>query len=243
MKHIIKLTLITLLAVNCINAQWKWGKNQIKGNGKVVTVTRTTKDYDIIKCAGSMDFKLVSGEEGNIELKGDSNLLEYIETTVTNNTLKIKLKEGINLSYKNKPILITIPFKHINAVSLSGSGDLKNEAIIKADDLSVALAGSGDMIINADSINLNTNLSGSGDITLTGQTTNLNAKLAGSGDIHGFNLQSNNTKASVAGSGDIEITSNSKLQARVSGSGDIEYKGNPAQIDNKVTGSGDISKY
>ena len=71
----------------------------------MTTVTRTTDSYDAIKCAGSMDFILVSGTEGTIKIEGEENLLEYIVTEVKDNVLKVKVKKGKSLrSSKNKTI-------------------------------------------------------------------------------------------------------------------------------------------
>jgi len=231
------LLFASLLFATTSYGQWK----SIKGNGKMTTVTRTTDSYDAIKCAGSMDFILVSGTEGNITIEGEENLLQYIVTEVKDNVLKVKVKNSKNLkSSRNKTIKITIPFKDINKVSLSGSGDLWNKDVINATNLDVALAGSGDIVLDIKTTSVEGAVAGSGDLTLKGSTNNLEAKVAGSGDFHGFNLQANNTEVSVAGSGDAEVVSNETLKARVAGSGDIVYKGNPKK-DTKVSGSGSIT--
>jgi len=235
------LTFATLLFINISHAQW-WGNGEkIKGNGKVTTITRTTTDYDGISCAGSFDYILVSGTEGKITIEGEENLLQYVITEVKDNKLIVKTEKNINLSpSSNKTIKITIPFKDIDNVSLAGSGDLTNTDTIKATDLKVSLAGSGDVVLTVETNNVKGSLAGSGDLTLKGNTNNLEANIAGSGDFHGFNLQSNITEVSIAGSGDARVVSNESLKARVSGSGDIEYKGNPKTEDSKVAGSGSI---
>lgn len=235
------LLLAAILSVSTINAQW-WGGKKIKGNGNMTTETRSTGDYEGIKCAGSMDFILVAGTEGEITIEGESNLLEHIVTEIKNGNLVVKVKNKVNLSPSwNKTIKVTIPFKDINNVSLAGSGDLWNEDKITSNNLDVSLAGSGDIILNVETTSLEGSLAGSGDLTLKGNTNDLNVKVAGAGDISAFGLQANNTIASVAGSGDIKIVSNKSLKARVAGSGDIEYKGNPEKEDTKVSGSGTIS--
>jgi len=240
-----KKPILTVLAILCITmsyAQW-WGNGKkIKGNGNMTTITRTTSDYDGVKCAGSFDYILVAGDEGKITIEGEENLLEYIVTEVKNNSLVIKTKDKVNLQTSwNKTIKVTIPFRNISSVSLAGSGDLVTNDTIKADNLKVALAGSGDVIVDVETTSVEGAIAGSGDLTLKGKTENLEAKVAGSGDFHGFNLESNNTVVSVAGSGDAEVVSRKSLKARVSGSGDIEYKGNPDKEDTKVSGSGSIS--
>ncbi|GAA3590475.1 head GIN domain-containing protein [Flavivirga amylovorans] len=231
------LIIATLLLASTSYAQWK----SIRGNGNMKTITRTTSEYDGIKCAGNMDFIIVNGSEGNIKIEGEENLLEYIITEVKNNNLVIKTKKGINLkSGLNKTIKITIPVKDINEVALAGSGDLWSKDIITTTNLDVSLAGSGDVSLNIKTTSVKASIAGSGDLKLEGNTNNLEAKIAGSGDFHGFNLQTNNTDVSIAGSGDAKVISNKALKARVSGSGDISYKGDPI-VDSKVVGSGNIS--
>ena len=240
MKNSITLVL-ALLAVTATYAQW-WGNKGVKGNGHMTTITRTTGDYDAIKCAGSMDFILVAGEEGKIKIEGEENLLEHIVTEVRGDKLVVKVEKGINLKPSwNKTIKITIPFRDISDVSLAGSGDLWNKDKITATNLNVSLAGSGDIVLNVEASSVDGSIAGSGDLTLKGSTNDLEAKVAGSGDFHGFELQANNTDVSVAGSGDAEVVCNKSLKARVAGSGDIEYKGNPEREDTKVSGSGSIS--
>ncbi|MBT8303834.1 MAG: DUF2807 domain-containing protein [Bacteroidia bacterium] len=240
MKKLILFT-TAILFISTAHAQW-WGGKRIKGNGKMTKITRTTSDYDAISCAGSMDYILIAGEEGNITIEGEENLLEYIVTEVKDGKLKIKTKKNSNISpSRNMTIKVTIPFKDIDHVALAGSGDLWNEDKITASNLKVALAGSGDVVLDIEANAVKGSIAGSGDLTLKGQTNELDASVAGSGDFHGFNLQSNNTTVSVAGSGDAKVVSNGSLKARVSGSGDIQYKGNPTKEDTKVSGSGSIS--
>lgn len=233
--------LAALMLSNVTHAQW-WGNEKVKGNGNMSIETRTTGDYDGIKCAGSMDFILVAGAEGKIKIEGEENLLKHIITEVKNGNLIVKVEKGINLRPSwNETIKITIPFKDISEVSLAGSGDLWNEDKITATDFDVSLAGSGDIVLAIETTSVEGSIAGSGDLTLKGSTNNLVAKVAGSGDFHGFGLQANNTVVSVAGSGDAQVVSNVSLKARVAGSGDIEYRGKPDREDTKVSGSGSIS--
>ena len=220
----------------------QWGKS-IKGNGNMTTVTRTTSDYDGVKCAGSFDYVLVEGTEGKITIEGEENLIEYIITEIKNGSLVVKVKNDVNLkTSRNKSIKITIPFKEIENVSLAGSGDLWNDNVLASDNLDISLTGSGDIILNIKASKTKASITGSGDVTLKGTTNVLEASVTGSGDFHGFDLEVNDTDVSVTGSGDAKVVCNENLKARVTGSGDIVYKGNPKTEDTKVSGSGSIKK-
>ena len=83
-------------------------------------------------------------------------------------------------------------------------------------------------------------LTGSGDIIMNGTTQELDASVTGSGDVDCHNLQAKNAKATVSGSGDLSVNCTQHLEAKVTGSGDITYKGKPSTLDKKVSGSGNI---
>ena len=236
MKKLITL-LITLTFVLNTNAQW-FGK-RVKGNGNMVTKTRTVGEYDKIGVGGSFDVKLVDGTEGKLTINIDENLLEYLITEVEDDKLKVKWKKGVNVSHKK--ILITIPFKDIESVGLAGSGDVYSEDVIKADSFKAALAGSGDLKLKVDTGHIKSAISGSGDIYLEGSTNTVKAAIAGSGDIHAYDLNSKEAEVSIAGSGGVKISVKDNLKARISGSGNVYYKGNPAKQDVKVSGSGNVS--
>ncbi len=240
MKNLAALSLIVLISASC-TAQW--GK-KIKGNGNVTTIERSVGDYDQIGVSGFFDVNLVSGNEGEITLKGESNLLEHIKTEVKNGELKIKVEKGYNLRPSNwkDGIVITVPVESIDGVALSGSGDIVGKTKIKSDDFRTSMSGSGDITLEVEANSVSTSMSGSGDIRLSGSTTNFDATISGSGDIAAFDLEADNVEATVSGSANIEVTANKMLKARVSGSGDIDYKGNPDKVDTKTSGSGDITK-
>ncbi|SHH57184.1 head GIN domain-containing protein [Flavobacterium defluvii] len=214
---------------------------KIKGNGKVVTETRTTGDYDSIKISGFFDVNLVAGKEGKITIKGEENLLSYIKVEVEDNTLKIHIEKFTNIR-PTKSVEIVVPFEKISELSLSGSGNVASKDVIKNDKLAVKLSGSGDFNLPVDADNLELNVSGSGNINLKGTADNFTTKLSGSGDIDASNLKSKNVIANVSGSGNTKVSSNESLIARVAGSGNIKYTGNPEKRDVKVSGSGNITK-
>lgn len=222
--------------------QWNMGK-QIKGDGNVVTITKTTPSYDNIKISGFFDVELVSGKEGTITLNGEQNILNYIEVAVVDNTLKIGVQKGYYFKLSHgKSLQITIPFESINGLVLSGSGDIKSKDIIKTDAFDAKLSGSGDLKLIVESQKFNMSLSGSGDIELSGSTNDFSSIISGSGDINASNLKTKSANISISGSGDTQVSCTDSLYARVSGSGDIVYFGEPTKRDTKVLGSGEITK-
>jgi hypothetical protein len=236
-----KTALLLFLIVAVATAQSQGEK--INGNGNVTTKKIKTADYDKIMVAGFFDVELVSGNEGDISLEGEENLLEFIKIDVEGHTLKISVEKGkrINVS-SGKKIVVTVPFTTLNEVSLSGSGDVNSKNTIKSTHFETTLTGSGDVNLDVDTDSLKANLTGSGDLRIKGRAGSLSCKVTGSGDFDAYDCKSSTVDASVSGSGNCKVTCDDNLTGRITGSGDINYKGDPKKKDTKVSGSGSISK-
>ncbi len=239
LKKIILTTFILTVTLS-LNAQsWLGNSKKIKGNGKVVTVNRTTSDYDGISVGGSFDVILIKGKEGNITIEGEENIIPFIETEVKGNTLKIQFEKNTNIR-TTKRLTITVTYNDIDKVSLGGSGNITNEGTIKSNDFTVALGGSGNITLTIDADEISSKIGGSGNIKLTGKTNDLSCSIAGSGSIKAYELNTDTVHATIAGSGNVRTTVKTKIKAKVVGSGSVYYKGKPKYVDSKSVGSGDV---
>ncbi|MGB1042394.1 MAG: head GIN domain-containing protein [Tenacibaculum sp.] len=236
-KHLIT-SLVILFSITT-NAQSWWNSKKVKGNGNLVTKTRTIAAFDKVSIGGSFDVVLIDGTEGEVVIKGEENVISYIETSVNNGKLKVQFKENTNIR-TTRPLIVTIPFQEIEAISLGGSGNVSVKKRIKADDASFNLGGSGNIIASVDANSVKANIGGSGNIKLKGKTDNFKCSIAGSGSVKAYDLESNTLKANIAGSGSIQNTVSTKIKANVVGSGSIYYKGKPKYVDTKSIGSGDV---
>lgn len=205
------------------------------------TEKRNVGTYDGIHITGSYEVTLVSGSEGTLILKGDSDDLEKIDTDVKKGTLIIKQKEKSWLgNWNSGKVNITIPVEDINKVFLSGSGVIIADFPLEGDHFKTILSGSGEIILNLDVTAVNGTVTGSGDITLTGKASKVNFNVTGSGDIEADGIKADTAEARVTGSGDIVMYAKQTLNGYITGSGDIICKGNPRKQKTKVTGSGEI---
>lgn len=239
MNKNLKLSIVLFLSSFAINSQ-NWGNGEkVKGNGNIITETRTTSEYDEISAGGSFDVVLVKGKEGSIKIEGEENIIPFIEIEVKNGNLQIKYKRNANIS-TTKKMTITVPFTKISKVSLGGSGSITNENVIKTTDFSASLGGSGNIKLTIETTSMSVNIGGSGNIELSGKTNEFECSVAGSGNVNAFDLNAEVTNATIAGSGNIKTTVTKKIKAKVVGSGNIYYSGNPAEKDVKSVGSGKI---
>lgn len=240
MKKLIAIAALFILLP--FYAQNRVSKNSITGNGTMQTITRTTKSYNSISVGGSFNVILTNGKEGNISITGEENLLEYVVTEVDGDNLKIHFEKDFKNYKLNNKIEIRVPIEKIEALALSGSGNITTETEIRADKFSTAQSGSGKMNLQITTQNMESALSGSGHLHLSGSTKNFEIAVSGSGKIDSQKLDSEAVTAAVSGSGTITVSTKEAIKAVVSGSGQIRYYGNPRKIEQKVSGSGGIYK-
>jgi len=242
MKNAILFLSILLFSANTANAQWWSTSKKITGNKEVTNQTRSVINFDQISVTGMMEVQLIQGSEGKIDIEAESNLMEFIETEVNNGHLRISIQKGINIEpSKNYPIRIVVPFETLGALTLTGSGHIRNSEVIKARDFKINVTGSGNMNLNLLTENLESIITGSGDLKLKGTTREFKCKVTGSGDVFAYDLKAVKVDASITGSGDVEVSVENELDAKISGSGDIKYRGNPDKQNFKTSGSGTVS--
>ena len=215
---------------------------RVKGNGKLIDKTREVGAFETLGVSGSFDVFLKKGQEGRIELSVEENLEPYLETEVSGGALKVRWKKGSNVR-TTKKTTVTVFFEEISGVALSGSGDIISRDPISTEKMDVAVAGSGDIKLELEVLEVSAAVSGSGDIELNGRTKEFEAAVAGSGDVEAYDLKAGKAELKISGSGTIHASVEKELSARLSGSGNIKYKGSPRIEDIKISGSGNVSTY
>ena len=79
-----------------------WNYKKVTGNGNLTTKTIKTPTYDHIKSVGFMDIKLIQGNEGEITIKTDENIQEWIEIKVKKKHLGFGHQRQREYSHKER---------------------------------------------------------------------------------------------------------------------------------------------
>lgn len=209
----------------------------INGNGITETETRWATHFDEVQSSGSFAVSIVPGNEFNIEVTAESNLLEYIVTDVDNDKLKIRTRTGHNL-HNHRPIEVHITMPNLNDVNLSGSGFI-HTGFFEADHLNVGVSGSGEVQTEVSVRELDARISGSGKVILNGDAVNTNIAISGSGKILSYDLIQQFCEVTISGSGDAYVNVEQMLDVSISGSGDVLFINTP-QIQSHISGSGKV---
>lgn len=167
---------------------------------------------------------LKQGSPQKVELEGPADVLREVETELEGDRLVIGREGRWSWSWRDSErITAYVTVKDINAISVSGSGDLIAEGQFKVNDLKLNVSGSGSLEIDAVATgNMEADVSGSGDIMLKGSCTNYDSDVSGSGKVS------------------MNVTVREEADFGVSGSGQIRAEGSAKQVKTSISGSGKV---
>lgn len=216
-------------------------------NLKAETEERELPSFSEISLRVPATLYLEQGKKQSFEVLAKSSTLEELITEVKGRELIIRFK-ATNYIWKDfEPgkieIYITVP--EIDALTLSGSGDIINDGSIETRILDLSVSGSGDILLDdLKAERVKASISGSGTIELAGDGTaeDLSVIISGSGNYNGLDFKAKDANVKIVGSGKARLHADKHLKVRTAGSGDVVYKGNPL-IDQSIVGSGKVKEY
>jgi len=208
------------------------------------TEDRHLSGFNAISVGGSYDVYVTQGSTESVKVVAPEDEMEHIVTEVQNGVLKIyNRKDDWNWSWGgHKKEMVYVTIKEVNAIGVSGSGDVFFKDGISSPSLKLRVSGSGDVTGKLDVKTLESHISGSGDMKLSGKADDCTINISGSGDYTARDLVTINTAIHVSGSGDASVNASQKIDASVSGSGDIKYTGSATQVSISKHGSGSVHR-
>ncbi len=210
------------------------------GSGNIVTETRKTDSFDAISVGGSFEVELKAGDVTSVVVEADDNIIKYIKTSVSGNTLKINIEGMHSFSDVHMKVIVTAPT--VTAIRASASAEVMADNILTSSGrLTFKASSSASIKVEVDAPEIETEANSSATITITGKTKTHKSEASSSADINAFNLLSENTTANVSSSADIKVHASVTLNAQASSSGSVEYKG-AATVTKSESSSGSVSK-
>ena len=252
------LLLPTLLLPSCILLKVHEGSGiaaeQLRDPGVFTALSATTELAVVVE----------EGEQPQVTVRCDDNLIEDIRTEVEGDTLRIwtESPEGTPVILRNHvrcevAVVATglLSLEHsgsgeleataagLQRLSLSGSGDVHLFEEVITPQFSASLTGSGELIADGLVVgSANLVLSGSGGVeVLSGSADILSLVMSGSGESQLFRVEAVTADVTLTGSGDAELTATEAVHAVLTGSGALRLHGDPAEREVVSTGSGDVS--
>lgn len=176
----------------------------------------------------------------SVEVEADDNLMQYVKTYVSGNTLHLGIESGVSIRTSHIKIYVSTP--DLERLQARASSSIKVMDVIKNNNrVRFDVSSSANLDAEVDAPEVQAEVSSSGTLTLSGRTKSYKAEVNSSGTIKSFELMSENTSVTASSSGIAEVHASVTLNANASSSGDVEYMGG-AEVKSNTNSSGSIHK-
>ena len=242
MTTLTKIIIATLLSLSLFSCNFDMNFNTgVKGNGNVQIEKRTINEsFTAIHASEGLDVYLTQGNNEDISVEADENLLDIIVTEVVDNTLKIHCKENIGRS-KSQKVMVT--FNDISKIVSTSGSDVYSTNTINSENLELKSTSGSDMKLDVNTSVLNCKSTSGSDLKISGKTDKLIAEATSGSDIKAGNLIAQSSQVKATSGADITINTQKELTAKATSGGDIKYYGNPEKVDKSDGVSGSIRKH
>ncbi len=231
MKHFLILLFTIFTLASC---------DQTTGSGKIISETRSTGYFDGISVGGGFEVEIKIGSPVSVVVEADDNIMKYIETTVSGNTLKIRTEDMNNYSDVHMKVFITTPaMKRIKA---SASAEVDVQGLLKDTDQLTFGASSGARIkAEVDAPQIKADVSSGASVILNGKTRTYTAEASSGGEIRTRDLLSENTTVSTSSGASAQVHASVTLSAHASSGASVTYHG-AATVNQSVSSGGSVTK-
>ena len=114
-----------------------------KGSGNIVEKEFYVSGVREVHLSGSGEVKIKIGDVEEVIVRGDDNLIEKLDVEVHKGTLELGQYKGHNWNINpSQPIEYLVTVKELEGLGVSGSGEMKVEDKITADDFEMNISGS-----------------------------------------------------------------------------------------------------
>lgn len=207
--------------------------------------TRDVSTFTKISFRTAGKIYVKQGGPQKVEIEGSAEVLEKIKTKVEGGKLSIGPEDKwMNWNWGNDDDKVTvyITVSNVEALAVSGSGELIGQTKITGSNINLDVSGSGSLTAEIEAGDVDTDVSGSGEINLKGKFKNVSADVSGSGRVSVNGIISGKADFEISGSGKVEASGSAdSMTAEISGSGKVlgaNLVTNTCKID--IAGSGDV---
>lgn len=212
----------------------------VEGTGLVITDSRNPGDFSRIDLVIPAELDVRQGTTSALTIEADENILPLITTTVNNGKLTIAYTQPC--VRPSQPITIRATAQEIHGLAILGSGDIRSTGTLVTDKLDTGITGTGSIDLDVQATTLTSTITGTGTEEIRGHAINHQIQMPGAGRVDALALETRNTTINIIGSGSAEVQVNTSLSIKIIGSGSVVYSGNPVDIQQSITGSGNIQR-
>jgi hypothetical protein len=204
----LSLLAIAMLAVGC---------NSLRGNGRVVSESRTEPPFTRVAVSGGIHAIIDVGPTAHLEVLTDQNLQGELITQVNGGTLSVSWNGPVSPT----EAVVTMGLPSLEQLDLSGGSPAE----------ATHLAGA----------NFQLGESGGSKATLSGSVGRFTVDASGASQVAGDSLAADAVVVDGSGASALSLQANQSLQATLSGASSLQVARRPAQVSQDLSGGSSLT--
>ena len=188
------------------------------GANNLATEERFVAVFTGLRISDNMRATVNFGDEAEVLLTANENILDRIRTDVDNGVLEVSLLRG---NYRDIDISLEITIPELSFLKSTDDAEIVAGTFLDMDEL--RLEASDDA-----------------EIAIMGTVNELTLQSSDGAEVHAFDLIATTCDARVSDGADAEVTVENSLSGRVTDGGDLYYRGTPNTIDVSTYDGGEV---
>lgn len=188
-----------------------------KGSGTIRSETRTVEPFDSVKISGRAEVYVKCGEEQSVTVSTDDNLLDCVETEVSDGEFSVSFSKPVSHSSSFRVDLV---LKELRRLRVFGASKVFLE--------------------NMQTEQLSLRVSGAAEVKGSGNVHTFKLRISGAGKASAGDLVSQVAEVRISGAGSARIHAEEKLSVKISGAGRVTCSGNPETVEKHISGAGRV---
>lgn len=211
-----------------------------RGSGNIISENRSVAGFAGVSVGGDFDVELRIGSTTEVKVEADDNVMKYIETHVSGNTLRIRT-EGLH-NYRNVHMKVYVTTPTLTRVSASASARVRVIDLVKSGErLSFNASSSGDINADVDAPEVEAEASSGASVNLSGKTRSYHVQASSGGSVRSYELLSEDTRVQVSSGASARVHASVNLDAHASSGATVSYVGG-ASVTKSESSGGNVSK-
>lgn len=230
------IILIALIAI-FITLRIELSREVHKGSGQIVSQERVLNSFTEVESRGNLVIYLIQSDNHGVTVETDHNLIDFLETSVRGERLRIRLTEPVR-SHSEIKLYVQIP--DLIRIEGNAGSQFKTSETLHGDLLSIELGSGARGTLALDYEQLSVSLKSGAFSKLSGNVNAFFGEGSSGSILDARSLISATSEVASKSGAEVTVFVTESLTANASSGGVIKYHGNPAHKSWRSSSGGEI---
>ena len=229
------------VTVNGVN--WSNRNARAVNDGVFIDKIVEISEFRYLDVSGLFEIEIINSPYQQLVLSACENFMPEITAEVRGETLVIFYFNHLQTTPRlRNPVRISLSTDVLERITARGMADIRNDSIIKIENLHLDLIGASRVNLNVEVENeIRIESSGASRINLSGKSESIRLNASGASQINTENLKAEHVNVNVSGASSARIYASESLNLNASGASRIIIFGSPAQVNQRSSGGSSVS--